>query len=83
MARELAALTALPVFHNHLIVDAAAAVFPFGSDRFIRPRETFSLTMFREEAEASRSIIFTFAPEATVAHDFPEPGEDDGRGPGR
>lgn len=72
VARELGSLTGLPLFHNHLIVDAVASVFPFGSDRFIRLREMFWLTMFREAAEAGQSIIFTFAPEATVSPDFPE-----------
>jgi chloramphenicol 3-O-phosphotransferase len=71
VARELANLTGLPVFHNHLIVDAVAAVFPFGSEQFIRLRESFWLTMFREAAKAQTSIIFTFAPEATVPPDFP------------
>lgn len=72
VARELARLTGLAVFHNHLIVDAVASVFPFGSDRFIRLREKFWLTMFREAAEAGQTMIFTFAPEATVAPDFPD-----------
>src|SRR5437868_3748533 len=71
IARELGKLTGLPVFHNHLVVDAVAAVFPFGSEPFIRLRETFWLAMFREAAEARRSIIFTFAPEPTVRADFP------------
>lgn len=31
VAKELAALTGYPLFHNHLIVDALLAVFPFGS----------------------------------------------------
>jgi hypothetical protein len=72
VARELGSLTGLPLFHNHLIVDAVASVFPFGSDRFIRLREMFWLTMFREAAETGQSIIFTFAPEATVSPDLPE-----------
>lgn len=72
VARELAAITGLAVFHNHLIVDAVASVFPFGCARFIRLREMFWLTMFREAAEADQSMIFTFAPEATVAPGFPE-----------
>ena len=72
IARELAALTGLTVFHNHLVVDAVAAVFPFGSEPFIRLREQFWLTMFREAAEAKRSLIFTFAPEPTVSSTFPE-----------
>jgi len=72
VARELANLTGLALFHNHLIVDAVAAVFPFGSESFIRLREGFWLTMFREAAVAGRSLIFTFAPEASVAPGFPE-----------
>jgi hypothetical protein len=72
VARELAELTGLPVFHNHLIVDAVASVFPFGSDRFVRLREQFWLVMLREASEAGRSTIFTFAPEPSVIPGFPE-----------
>src|SRR6266446_1998140 len=72
IARELVALTGYAVFHNHLIVDAVSSIFPFGSERFIKLREQFWLTMLREAAEAGRSTIFTFAPEASVALDFPE-----------
>lgn len=70
VARELAALTGFALFHNHLVVDAVAAVFPFGSAPFIRLRETLWLTMFREAADAKRSTIFTFAPEPTVDAGF-------------
>lgn len=72
IARELAALTGFPVFHNHLVVDAVAAVFPFGSDAFVRLRERFWLDTFGAAAAAGRSLIFTFAPEPTVAADFPD-----------
>jgi hypothetical protein len=72
IARELETLTGFAVFHNHLIVDAIAAVFPFGTDRFVRLREDFWLTVMREAAEAGRSIIFTFAPEPSVTAGFPE-----------
>lgn len=72
VARELAALTGFALFHNHLVVDAVAAVFPFGSAPFVRLRERFWLDTFAEAAAAGRSTIFTFAPEATVAADFPE-----------
>jgi hypothetical protein len=71
VARELAKLTGFAVFHNHLIVDAVASVFPFGDNSFIRLRERFWLDMFGEAAKSGRSLIFTFAPEATVASDFP------------
>lgn len=72
IARELARLTGFAVFHNHLIVDAVAAVFPFGSERFIRLRERMWLDMMREAAEDGRSLIFTFAPEPSVAQGFAE-----------
>ncbi|MGK6311354.1 AAA family ATPase [Variovorax sp. DT-64] len=72
VARELARITGLPVFHNHLIVDAVAAVFPFGSDQFVRLREQMWLSVMREAAATGRSLIFTFAPEPTVTGGFPE-----------
>jgi len=70
VARALAARTGLALFHNHLVVDAVAAVFPFGSDDFVRLREQFWLDTFRAAAGAGTSLIFTFAPEPTVAPDF-------------
>jgi chloramphenicol 3-O-phosphotransferase len=72
VARELAALTGFALFHNHLVVDAVGAVFPFGSEPFVRLRESFWLTTFREAAQARQSFVFTFAPEGTVASDFPQ-----------
>lgn len=72
VARELAALTGLPLFHNHLVVDALLAVFPFGSPGFVALREAIWLDVFRAAAAEDRSLIFTFHPEASVAPDFPE-----------
>jgi hypothetical protein len=71
VARELAARTGYALFHNHLIVDAVAAVFPFGSPSFVRLRERFWMDTFEAAAAQGRSLIFTFAPEPTVAADFP------------
>jgi chloramphenicol 3-O-phosphotransferase len=71
VARELEKLTGLPVFHNHLIVDALMAVFPFGSDGFVRLREAFWLDVIATAAAEGRSLIFTFAPEGSVAGGFP------------
>jgi hypothetical protein len=70
IARELGRMTGYAVFHNHLIVDAVAAVFPFGSEPFVRLREKMWLDMMREAAEAGRSLIFTFAPEPSVVQGF-------------
>jgi len=72
IARLVAERTGMSLFHNHLIVDAVAAVFPFGSDEFIRLRERFWLDTMTAAAEAKKSLIFTFAPEPTVAADFPD-----------
>lgn len=72
VARLLADRTGLALFHNHLIVDAALALFPFGSEAFTRLRERLWMESFREAAEAGRSLIFTFAPEGSVAADFPQ-----------
>jgi hypothetical protein len=70
VARELAKLTGLPLFHNHLVVDTVASLFPFGSAPFVRLREETWLAHFREAAEADHSLIFTFAPERTVRPEF-------------
>ena len=72
VARALARRTGFALFHNHLVVDAVHAVFPFGSQEFVRLRERMWLDVMTEAARAGRSLIFTFAPEATVAADFPE-----------
>lgn len=70
VARALAERTGFAVFHNHLIVDAVAAVFPFGSPPFVRLRESFWRDTLVEAARAGRSTIFTFAPEPTVTPGF-------------
>lgn len=72
VARELASQTGLRVFHNHLVVDAALALFDFGTEPFVRLRESMWLSAFDEAARAAVSFIFTFAPEATVPPDFVE-----------
>ncbi len=71
VAREVAALSNLPVFHNHLVVDAVASVFPFGEADFVRLRERWWLDMFEAAADAGRSLIFTFQPEPSVDAGFP------------
>ena len=72
IGRMVAHQTGLALFHNHLIVDAVAAVFPFGSTDFVQLRERFWLDTIRAAALARRSLIFTFAPEPTVTSAFPD-----------
>lgn len=62
--------TGLPLFHNHLVVDSVAAVFPFGSPSFVRLREQFWMDVFKAACAEDRSLIFTFQPEASVSPGF-------------
>lgn len=70
VATALKARSGLPVFHNHLAVDAALSLFAFGSPGFVRLREDIWLAAFREAAERGLSFIFTFSPEASVPPAF-------------
>jgi hypothetical protein len=70
VARELQALTGFKLFHNHLVVDTLQAVFDFASEPFIRLREPMWLAVLHDAAAAGISVIFTFAPEATVSERF-------------
>lgn len=73
VARELSKLTNFKVFHNHLTVDLLTSLFEFGSQSFINLREKIWLETFSEAIKADfPGLIFTFAPESTVPHDFPE-----------
>jgi hypothetical protein len=51
-----------------LVVDLLTTVFPFGSEPFVRLREQMWTSVFADAARAGTSLIFTFAPESTVAH---------------
>ncbi|MFF9562445.1 hypothetical protein ACF1AJ_03765 [Leifsonia sp. NPDC014704] len=70
VARELGGRLNFGVFHNHLIVDALSAVFTFGSPQFVKLREQFWLATFREASASGTDLVFTFAPEPTVASGF-------------
>ncbi|QWP75393.1 hypothetical protein J5226_17435 [Lysobacter sp. K5869] len=56
----------IPLFHNHLAVDAALALFDFGSPGFRAVRAAIWRAAFAEAAAAGRSFVFTFHPEASV-----------------
>lgn len=72
VARELSKITGLPVFHNHLVVDAVAALFPFGEPQFVNLRERWWIDAFGAALKEDRSLIFTFQPEPSVAPEFIE-----------
>src|SRR5215211_795705 len=75
VGNTLAELTGLPLFHNHLTVDLAAALFEFGSKPFVELREQIWLLAFEKAARAGQSFIFTFAPENTVRPSFIDEAE--------
>ena len=70
IARLVGEATQFPVFHNHLAVDTALAIFPFGSPPFVELRERIWLSAFAAAGAAGQSFIFTFAPESTVRREF-------------
>jgi chloramphenicol 3-O-phosphotransferase len=72
VSRALSRRTGLPVFHNHLVVDALLEKLPFGDPEFVRLREAMWMAGFETAVQAGRSLIFTFAPEPTVEDGFPE-----------
>lgn len=72
VGREIAARIGCALFHNHLVVDALLAVFPFGSPEFVRLREQFWMETIQAAVQADRPLIFTFCPEPSVDPVFPE-----------
>jgi len=66
IAAELSRLTGLPLFHNHIAVDAALSLFEFGTQGFKNVRAAVWRAAFQEAARSGRSFIFTFHPEASV-----------------
>jgi hypothetical protein len=71
IGKELAALSGIRLFHNHLTVDLLLSVFPFGHPAFVRLREAVWLEVMGEAIGSGVSLIFTFTPERTVSPDFP------------
>jgi hypothetical protein len=69
-AARVAEMTGLALFHNHLVVDTVASVFPFGSPSFVRLREQFWMNVFEAAVAEDRSLIFTFQPEGSVSPEF-------------
>ncbi len=66
IASHLSEITGIKLFHNHLVVDLVSDLYEFGTEPFIELRETLWLHTFDVAANHGLSLIFTFAPEATV-----------------
>lgn len=68
VARELSRQTGWRLFHNHLVVDLALALYDFGTPGFIDFREQLWFSGIRRAiAEGLPGLIFTFNPENTVS----------------
>lgn len=67
VAQELAQLTGIKLFHNHLSWNAVTAVFTWRSEPFVRVLTEFRHMMFREAAQANIDLIFTYVYSETVA----------------
>ena len=59
VARRLSELTGMPLFHNHLTVNALRPVFPFGSPAFMEASRRVRQAVFDVAASAGISLIFT------------------------
>lgn len=64
----LSSIVNMPLFHNHLVVDAAQALFDFGTPEFSALRGALWCESFAAAAAARQSFIFTFNPEASVTY---------------
>ena len=60
VARELAKITGLKLFHNHLTVDLAATLFEHGTDAYFQYVQSLRLEAFKRAAKANISLIFTY-----------------------
>jgi hypothetical protein len=61
--------TGLRLFHNHLTVDLVASLFEFGSEPFVRLRESIWLDAFREAG----AFAFPPLPELEISLDTSVP----------
>ena len=71
MAKELAELTGIELYHNHLVVDEVLRSHAFGTPGFVAERDRRWREFFAQFPGSGRAnIIFTFNPENTVPQDF-------------
>lgn len=67
VGRELAALTGFKLFHNHLTVDIANALFPPNTEAWDRLARQLRLLVFAEAACEDVDLILTRAPRSASA----------------
>lgn len=70
-AKELAALTAFELYHNHIVVDEVLKTHAFGTPGFVAERDRLWREHFtRFPGPGCENVIFTFNPENTVPQAF-------------
>jgi len=71
IARKLVTLTDFRLYHNHVAVDEALQLYPFGTPGFIEKRDELWRNFFVKAArEQLPGLIFTFNPENSVPQSF-------------
>eukprot|EP00753_Platysulcus_tardus_P013905 PLAT3900.1.p1 GENE.PLAT3900.1~~PLAT3900.1.p1 ORF type:complete len:246 (-),score=55.23 PLAT3900.1:309-1007(-) len=65
VGEQLAALTGCKLFHNHLVVDALLALFPFGSAEFIQLRRKWWLEALSTAVSAA-TVVHAASPDAAA-----------------
>jgi hypothetical protein len=61
VGRALSDITGIPLFHNHLSIEAVLPVFGFGTEPYKRLVRDFRLNMFTEVAQSDLpGLIFTY-----------------------
>ena len=68
VAKSLASLTGIGLFHNHLSVDVTRTLFEFGDPRFSDLIWDVRLTVFEHAAQANLDLIFTWAFSSDFVH---------------
>lgn len=61
VGQALSDITGIPLFHNHLAIEAVLPVFEFGSEAFVRLVTDFRFGVFEEVARSDLAgLIFTY-----------------------
>ena len=60
VAKEVARLTGIKLFHNHLTWNAVTAIFEWRSEPFMRALSEIRRMMFREAARADIDLLFIY-----------------------
>ncbi len=72
VAQELAKITDIKVFHNHMTIDLLTKFFEFGSEPFARLTKLFRHNFIEEAAKHNVDIAFSVAWDFKHPHDTEE-----------